>query len=99
MPRPPYSDISDILTQKVAGRQQHAAHGFSEKLDILDAMRARVGPLVHARKIRDCQAGNFAIGQDERARAAASHAARFLRGIPSHAALLTCSRAKPAAEA
>jgi hypothetical protein len=51
-PRPRYPDISDILAQKLSGRQQRAALSFSAKLDILDAMRARVAPLVHARKIR-----------------------------------------------
>jgi len=51
-PPPVYPDISDILVQKVSGRQQRAALSFSVKLDILDAMRARVEPLVHARKIR-----------------------------------------------
>ena len=50
--RPWYPDISDILAQKVSGRQQHAALRFSVKLDILDAMRARVEPLVQARKLR-----------------------------------------------
>lgn len=50
--RPWYPDISDILARKASGRRQHAALGFSAKLDILDAMRARVEPLVQARKLR-----------------------------------------------
>jgi hypothetical protein len=51
-PRAWYPDISDILAQKASGRQQHAALRFSAKLDILDAMRARVEPLIQARKLR-----------------------------------------------
>jgi hypothetical protein len=50
--RPQYPDITDILARKMSGRQQQAALRFSLKLDILDAMRARVEPLIHARKVR-----------------------------------------------
>jgi hypothetical protein len=62
-PRPRYPDISDILAQKASGRQQHAALGFSVKLDILDAMRARVEPLVHARKIRAARRRILQLGE------------------------------------
>jgi hypothetical protein len=47
-----YPDISDILARKAAGRRQRAALSFAEKLDILDALRERVAPLVQARKAR-----------------------------------------------
>jgi len=54
MDQPPgqYPDISDILAQKAFGRERRAALKFSTKLDILDAMRARVEPLVRARRMR-----------------------------------------------
>ena len=58
-----YPDISDILAQKFSGRQQQAALRFSVKLDILDAMRARVEPLVHARKIRTARQGILQSGE------------------------------------
>jgi hypothetical protein len=47
-----YPDISEILARKAVGRQRQAALTFSAKLDILDAMRARVEPLIRARKNR-----------------------------------------------
>jgi hypothetical protein len=51
--RPPrYPDISDILATKAAGRRQRAALSFGEKLDILDALRERVKPIVQAREGR-----------------------------------------------
>jgi hypothetical protein len=61
--RPRYPDISDILAQKASGRQQNAALRFSVKLDILDAMRARVEPLVHARKIRTATQRILQLGE------------------------------------
>jgi hypothetical protein len=53
-----YPDISDILALKTAGRRQRAALSFAEKLDILDALRERVRPLVLARKARQAEQGN-----------------------------------------
>ena len=53
--QPKYPDISDILAKKASGRRQRAALSFSEKLDILDALRERVQPIVQARKIREEQ--------------------------------------------
>lgn len=50
-----YPDISDILARKAAGRRHSAKRSFAEKLDILDAMRKRVAPLVQARKQRETQ--------------------------------------------
>jgi hypothetical protein len=47
-----YPDISGILAQKASGRRQRAALSFAEKLDILDALKERVAPLVQARKAR-----------------------------------------------
>jgi hypothetical protein len=47
-----YPDISDILARKASGRRQRAALSFAEKLRILDALKARVEPLVEARKVR-----------------------------------------------
>jgi hypothetical protein len=58
-----YPDISDILAQKAAGRQQLAALSFSVKLDILDAMRARVEPLIHARKVRTARQRILQLGE------------------------------------
>jgi hypothetical protein len=47
-----YPDISDVLARKAAGRRQRAELSFAEKLDILDALKERVAPLVRARKLR-----------------------------------------------
>jgi hypothetical protein len=54
MEKPPseYPDISDIIARKAAGRRQHAALSFAEKLDILDALRERVRPIAQAREFR-----------------------------------------------
>jgi hypothetical protein len=46
------ADISDILARKAKGRRDRAALGFAEKLDTLDALRARVEPIVLARRAR-----------------------------------------------
>jgi hypothetical protein len=62
-PHPRYPDISDILAQKASGRQQQAALSFSVKLDILDAIRARVEPLIHARKVRAARQRIFQLGE------------------------------------
>jgi hypothetical protein len=49
-PRPPhYPDISDILARKAAGRRALAQLSYGEKLDLLDALRARVEPIRRAR--------------------------------------------------
>jgi hypothetical protein len=50
-----YPDISDILARKAAGRRQRAALSFAEKLDVLDALRERVRPIIQARKFRSQQ--------------------------------------------
>jgi hypothetical protein len=47
-----YPDISDILARKAAGRRQRAALSFAEKLDILDALKERVRPIIEAREFR-----------------------------------------------
>jgi hypothetical protein len=47
-----YPDISDILARKAAVRRQRAALSFAEKLDILDALKERVAPIIQARKAR-----------------------------------------------
>jgi len=44
-----YPDISDILERKAAGRVDLHARSFAEKLDALDALRDRAGPLRAAR--------------------------------------------------
>ena len=51
-----YPDISDILERKASGRADLRARSFAEKLDALDALRDRAGPLraaVAARTERD----------------------------------------------
>jgi hypothetical protein len=48
----PYPDVADILARKERGRTARASLSFAEKLDALDALRARVEPLVRARKMR-----------------------------------------------
>jgi hypothetical protein len=62
-PPPRYPDISDILAQKLSGRHQQAALSFSAKLDILDAMRARVEPLVQAREVRAARERIVKLGE------------------------------------
>jgi len=47
-----YPDISDIIARKQAGRRQRAKLSFAEKLDIVDALRERVRPIVEARNAR-----------------------------------------------
>jgi hypothetical protein len=47
-----YPDVTEILAQKASSRRQSASLSFAEKLDILDALRARVEPIVRAREIR-----------------------------------------------
>lgn len=56
---PEYPDISDILARKAAWRRQRAALSFAEKLDILDALRERIAPIVEARKARNVQSGKL----------------------------------------
>jgi hypothetical protein len=51
-PRSQYPDISEILERKAAGRRQRASLSFAEKLDVLDALKARIEPVVQARKAR-----------------------------------------------
>jgi hypothetical protein len=47
-----YPDNSAIHARKAEGRRQRAALSFSEKLDALDALRARVEPIDRAREER-----------------------------------------------
>jgi hypothetical protein len=47
-----YPDISDILERKAMGRVDLHARSFAEKLDALDALRDRAGPLRAARAAR-----------------------------------------------
>lgn len=47
-----YPDISDILARKDAERRALAAKSFGQKLEILEAMRARVEPIRKARETR-----------------------------------------------
>jgi len=52
-----YPDISDILARKAEGRRQRAKLSFVEKLDALDALRARVEPIVRGREARKLKMG------------------------------------------
>jgi hypothetical protein len=52
MAEAPYPDLTGILARKADGRRQRASLSFAEKLDILDAMRERVAPIVQAREAR-----------------------------------------------
>lgn len=45
-------DISDILARKAEGRRELASRSFGEKIEILEAMRARVEPIRKAREAR-----------------------------------------------
>jgi hypothetical protein len=47
-----YPDISDVLARKAEGRRNLAARSFGEKIDMLEAMRARVAPIRKARDAR-----------------------------------------------
>ncbi len=47
-----YPDISDVLARKAEGRRNLAARSFGEKIEILEAMRARVEPIRKARDAR-----------------------------------------------
>lgn len=67
---PVYPDISDILARKAEGRRELAAMSFSEKLKILEAMRARVEPIRRARAARKGSTeGLTARGRDDLRRA------------------------------
>ena len=47
-----YPDISDILRRKAEGRCDLASRSFGEKIEILEALRARVEPIRKAREAR-----------------------------------------------
>lgn len=47
-----YPDISDILARKAEGRRELASRSFGEKIEILEAMRARAEPIRRAREAR-----------------------------------------------
>jgi hypothetical protein len=48
-----YPDISDILERKATGRVDLQGRSFAEKLDSLNALRDRAGPLRAARTVRE----------------------------------------------
>jgi hypothetical protein len=50
--RTQFPDISSILKNKAAGRQQRAALSFAEKLAIVDDLKERVAPIIQARELR-----------------------------------------------
>jgi hypothetical protein len=47
-----YPDISDILRRKAEGRRDLASRSFGEKIEILEALRARAEPIRKAREAR-----------------------------------------------
>jgi hypothetical protein len=47
-----YPDVSDILARKAEGRRDIAAQSIAEKIDRLEALRARVEPIRRAREAR-----------------------------------------------
>lgn len=47
-----YPDNSELYARKAEGRRQRARLSFAEKLDAVDALRARVQPIVRARDAR-----------------------------------------------
>ena len=53
-PRPPraYPDISDVLARKAEGRRELASRSFADKIEILEAMRARAEPFRKAREAK-----------------------------------------------
>ena len=70
MRMPVYPDISDILARKAEGRRELAARSFGEKLEILEAMRARVEPIRRARAARKGSTEALTVrGQNELRRA------------------------------
>lgn len=70
MKMPVYPDISDILARKAEGRRDLAARSFGEKLEILEAMRARVEPIRRAKATRESSTKSLtAQNQDELRRA------------------------------
>jgi hypothetical protein len=47
-----HPDIAEIFAGKALARRKRAQLSFAEKLDILDALRERVAPIVQARAAR-----------------------------------------------
>jgi hypothetical protein len=47
-----YPDISDILARKAEGRRELAKRTLGEKIDALEALRARIEPIRKAREAR-----------------------------------------------
>ena len=47
-----YPDVSDILARKAEGRREIASRSFGEKIEMLEAMRARLTPIRKAREAR-----------------------------------------------
>ena len=47
-----YPDLTELLARKAKGRNTRAMIAFTEKLDALDALRARVAPITRAREAR-----------------------------------------------
>jgi len=61
-----YPDISDIPARKAERRRDSAARSFGEKIEMLEAMRARVEPIRRAREARrKAQAGSRAAKGSE----------------------------------
>ena len=52
MSRKAYPDNAEIHRRKADGRRTRAALSFAEKLDALDALRARLDPIAQAREAR-----------------------------------------------
>jgi hypothetical protein len=52
-----YPEISDVLARKAEGRRNLAARSFGEKIEMLEAMRARVAPIRKARDARKSSKG------------------------------------------
>jgi hypothetical protein len=59
--QPNCPDISDILARKAEGRRELAKLSFSQKLAILEEMRARLAPLRKAREKRRSKGRNVTI--------------------------------------
>jgi hypothetical protein len=49
---PAYPDISGILARKAEGRRELAKRSLGEKIDALEALRARIEPIRKAREAR-----------------------------------------------
>jgi hypothetical protein len=50
--RKEYPDNSEIFARKAEGRRERALMTFSEKIDAMDELKARVAPIVRGREAR-----------------------------------------------